>query len=176
MAPGLISLEWLLARVTVQPGPLEDDPCWVWNGTLTDRDQPQVSMRTPEGRKTLLVRRLVIEFKQERALPTSLWAYARCETRGCVHPEHLATRTRVVAQGQTGKKRSPAVAAKIAAARRAQSRFDHDELIARIQASDKSNVKLADELGCHHTYVARIRTGEARIDYSNPYVVQLGGK
>ena len=160
----VITLEWLQARVK------EDDTCgcWIWKGATTAYDQPQASLRRPDGsRKTVLVRRMVWEMKSGRKLRKDNWAATTCDTHGCVHPDHVTVRTR--SKAMRGAVRTLAQKANMAAGRRKNSKFDIDKLLAEIEASAESNVKLAARLGCHHSYVAKIRNGEALRNYSSPF-------
>ncbi len=161
MKPLEITPEWLEARV------IEQDGCWLWKGVITEAGQPQVSMRTPDGRKTVLVRRLVWALVHPDCKPgANLWAYAGCENERCVHPDHVRLRSRSSAMKKAV--RSPVANAKMAATKRAKSKLSQDVIRNDVLASEESNVAVAARLGCHHSHIAKIRNGELRREYNSP--------
>lgn len=158
-----ITLEWLYRHVHK-----DEDGCLIWTGPLTDAGQPQASVHINGERKTLLVRREIWKSVHDyRPLPSKMRVYVTCEKEGCVHPDCIRTRGRGAVQ--KGVKKPLAVKIKIAMARRAQSQFDHTELIEAIKSSDETNLALAARLGCNHSYVSKIRRGQARKEYNSPF-------
>lgn len=158
-----ITLDWLYRHVHK-----DEDGCLIWAGPMTDSGQPQASVHINGERKTLLVRREIWKMVHEdRALPSKMRVYAKCEKEGCVHPDCIKVRGRGAVQ--KGVKKPLAVKLKIAMSRRAQSQFDHAELIEAIKSSDETNLALAERLNCHHSYVSKIRSGQARKEYSSPF-------
>lgn len=158
-----ITLEWLYRHVHK-----DEDGCLIWAGPMTTAGQPQASLRVGDERKTILVRREIWKMVHDyRPLPSKMRVYAKCEKEGCVHPDCIKTRGRGAVQ--KGVKKPLAVKIKIAMARRAQSQFDHTELIEAIKSSDETNLELAARLGCNHSYVSKIRRGQARKEYNSPF-------
>lgn len=157
----MITLQWLEERVK------EDDGCWVWQGVITRYGQPQATLFTPQGRKTALVRRVVWELTHERSLATNQWVSCRCKTPGCVHPEHVMRLAR--GMSARGTKKTEVTKAKIAATKQARSRWPNGEIVKMAQESPLNNVALAAQIGCHHSTIAKIRRGQLRKQYGNPF-------
>lgn len=163
MQPLEITHAWLEKHV------IEQDGCWLWTGPITETGQPQASMRTPDGRKTLLVRRLVWRLAHPNCKPagSNLWAYAACETERCVHPDHVRLRTR--SSAMKNAEYSPLRNAKIAATKRAKSKLSQDVVREDILTSEETNVAVAARLGCNQSFIQKIRSGVARKEYSTPF-------
>lgn len=163
-----ISVEWLRSKCEVD----EETGCWLWHGNVTtDARQPQATIRTPEGRKTVLVRRVVWELVHERKLRRNMWAFAPCDEKHgreepCVCPEHINSRTR--SKAQRGVTRPALTKLRIAMAKRAASTVDHEAIRKAIAETSLKNVHIAAQVGCHHSLVARIRNGQRR-DYASPF-------
>ncbi|MDE2022044.1 MAG: hypothetical protein KGI71_04035 [Patescibacteria group bacterium] len=85
------TLNWLEGHVKNANG------CLVWVRSFTASGQPYAVFRTPEGTKSVRIRRLVWESANERQAPEKQWGYATCGTAGCVHPDHVSMRLRSAA-------------------------------------------------------------------------------
>lgn len=158
MTAARITMEWLSQRTHIDE-PDDPDCCMVWKGGLTEAGQPQASLRLEDGsRQTVLVRRVAWKIAHPKGvLGKELWAGVKCETPGCVHPDHVVLRAR--SHVMRGSVKNPAVRKKIGDARRAHvEHINYDALKRAIAESDESNVKIAQRIGCHHTTVAKYRT------------------
>lgn len=158
-----ITVDWLLARV------VERDGCLIWKGEASNNG------KDPRGvlnNQRFYVRRAVWKAMNGREPPAD-WCYGvRCGQDCCVDPAHVIARTR--SQVQKGIPKSLATRAKIAATKRAASKVPQF-LIPKILASSLSGAKEAKRHGISKDMVNKIRAGQLRRDYSNPFL-QLGAR
>lgn len=72
------------------PGPLET-PCWIWQGCINSKGYPVRG--TKDGR--YLVHRRVVEEATGIEVPAGIQVHHVCETRACVNPLHLVSRSAI---------------------------------------------------------------------------------
>lgn len=133
----------------------------VW-GTNWDRWHRAV-LRIDGGRYD--VRRELYRIRTGRALGVKDSVRSRCEHEAC-----MAAACQVLhkAKGSKGPRHSAATKAKLAAAKRARSKYD-PELVARVKASTKSYKQIALETGMNLSTVGAIKAGRLWKDYSSPW-------
>ena len=124
MTPFPDYLAHALATRTVQEG-----QCLLWTGTHR-AGSPQMRLTQPK-RRMVMVRRAILECQHGGALPPGLYAVAGCGEPRCVRPEHVRGMT--VQQigrraADAGAWQGPLRAARIAQARRRQSRLTWDDI------------------------------------------------
>jgi hypothetical protein len=142
----------------------DDAGCLVWTGAMAGGNCPSMKV----GRKAKNIRRLYYELTIG-PVPAGMNVTSACECKACL--KHLEAQSvaqilgGAVARGAYGQRH----AAKVAAARRRGAKFS-DEVIRQIRASDELGTELAERLGMDQSYLSRVRRGEARKDYSNPFL------
>lgn len=111
------------------------------------------------------VRRELYRIRTGRALGVKDSVRPRCE-----HEECMAAACQVLhkAKGSKGPRHSAATKAKLAAAKRARSKYG-PELVARVKASTKSYKQIALETGMKLSTVGAIKSGRLWRDYSSPW-------
>ena len=111
------------------------------------------------------VRRELYRIRTGRALGVKDSVRSRCEHEAC-----MAAACQVVhkAKGSKGPRHSAATKAKLAAAKRARSKYG-PELVARVKASTKSYKQIALETGMNLSTVGAIKAGRLWKDYSSPW-------
>lgn len=139
---------------------IEEGDCLLWQGALSVDGVPRFFMN---GQSVSLRRLLWVERHGE--LSPKVRIGVKCRAQRCVEPKHLVIRHR--SEDIKGLRRSPAFKAKIAATKRAKSRFT-PELIASIRSSPLNNSALGRELGLNQAVIAKIRNHEVWKDYTSP--------
>jgi hypothetical protein len=157
MPPDL--LLWLQERV------IERDGCWIWQHYAKD-GLPQTKI----GGKMTTVRRHIYDATHV-PLTGKRIASMRCDSPLCVHPDHIAGRTR--SEALRGKPKPAGHSTKIARARRASSKVTMED-VREIRASDETCVQLAERYGISRSCVSTIRRHEAWRELSSPFA-GLGG-
>jgi hypothetical protein len=150
---------------------IEDGDCLIWQGDKTS-DKKRPLFYNVEGKRKNLRHMLWVEKnggepKKGRRIGVS------CDRDCCVADEHLIDRTRT--QELKGIKRTVAVKAKIAKARRKNSKYS-DEWVAMVRDSEKGHLQLAKELGVHYQTISRIRSNGMRRDYTANHFAGLGAR
>ena len=143
-----IGLQPLLERVD------EVGDCLVWNCYALDGLHPQWRIGGQGGR-LWNVRRLLwllVRGPVEEGFQIGV----NCTTDLCVHPDHLAARTR--SQACAGKPTAPDHRIRIAIARRARATLTAD-VVNAIRASTESCVVLDERHGLSRGYSSQIRKG-----------------
>ena len=133
----------------------------VWEGSW---DQwHRAVLRIDGGRYD--VRRELYRIRTGRALGFKDSVRSKCEHETC-----MAAACQVVhkAKGSKGPRHSVATKAKLAAAKRARSKYS-PELVAAVKASTKSYKQIALETGMKLSTVGAIKAGRLRKDYSSPW-------
>lgn len=146
----------------------DDAGCMVWAGRM--HSQNGAPLVDHQGRRRM-VRRLLLELLGRNVRPGD-FVRCRCETPGCINPDHLrvlprATHMREVAASVN--RNEPVRRAKIAATRRARHAVLTPAQVQEIRASDESAAALGRRLGVNKSLVARIRRGEAWADHTSPW-------
>ncbi|MGE4243685.1 hypothetical protein [Ramlibacter sp.] len=159
--PPEITAQWLLARTR----PTEYG-CLIWTGyTVNKGRDPRATLNG----KNLNVRRAIWSVMHDGRDPGSLFVGVSCATPACVEPSCLVARPRSVAFVVGGYVKTLAHRAKIAETKRAKSKVPQSA-IAEIINSDLSGPKEAERRGISKDMINRIRAGQYRIDYTNPYL------
>jgi hypothetical protein len=158
MPPDL--LLWLQERV------IERDGCWIWQ-RYAKGGSPQADI----GGRVQLVRRYVYNATHV-ALTAKRVASMRCDSPLCVHPDHIAGRTR--SEVHRGKPKPHGHGVKIAKARRAVSKVTGDD-VAAIRESDETGQALAKRYGVSRSCISTIRLHKVWRELSSPFA-GLGGR
>ena len=143
--PADIDLASLLARVD------EVGDCLIWNCYALDGLHPQWRV----GGRLWNVRRL-LWLLVRGPLAAGLQVGAGCDVDLCVHPDHLAARTR--SQACAGKPKTAAHRVRIALAKRADSTLTAD-IVQAVRMSAEPSVVLDEQLGLSRGYASKLRTG-----------------
>lgn len=138
----------------------EDAPvglrCWHWVGAMT-AGQPSLWLPALGRRVTLGVAACVLRTGKAPA-PGVVW-HCTCSTQHCANPFHRAPGNRSSQMKAAGITRDAVTRAKIAAAKRAQSRLTADD-VQQIRASDDTLQVIADRHGISVSYASLIRRRE----------------
>ena len=111
------------------------------------------------------VRRELYRIRTGKTLGNRDTVRAKCEHETCMAP---ACQVVHKAKGSKGPRHSVATKAKLAAAKRARSKYS-PELVAAVKASTKSHKQIALETGMKLSTVGAIKAGRLRKDYSSPW-------
>jgi hypothetical protein len=153
----------------VQDRCIEEGECWIWQQSANG-GRPQ--MQVPGTRRRTAVRRALWLELRNPDLASKAWVTTKCETPGCVNPEHLCLTTNAKAQkkaGEQGKFSTLARRAKVAASKQASvSRLTLEDVVA-IRASDEILRVLAERYGVAKNTVWAIRNGTRWRNYSSPF-------
>lgn len=159
-----ITADWLLARA------VQRDECLIWKGEAANNG------KDPRGvvdNQRFYVRRAIWKAMHDgREAPPLLHIVTSCKQPCCVEPSHLIGRTR--SNALKGRVMPLSQKAKIAASKRAASALSQEQ-VAEIMASELSGPKEAKRHGISKDMVNKIRAGQLRRDYSNPFL-QLGAR
>lgn len=158
-----ITADWLMARV------IEDEGCLIWRGEAANNG------KDPRGvldNQRFYVRRAVWKAMNGREPPEDWYFAVTCDRPCCVDPAHVFGRTR--SKALKGRVMPLAQRANIAAAKRAASDLPQERVI-EILTSPLSGAKEAERHGISKDMVNKIRAGQARRDYNNPFL-QLGAR
>ena len=118
------------------------------------------------------VRRVLYELIHEHEIRKGFQISVSCETDLCIHPDCLIARQRCMIQ--KGVKASLESRIKNSMTRRKMSKLDI-ETVREIRTSNESGPVIEARLGLSHSYAARIRRGDAWIDFASPFA-QLGAR
>lgn len=146
------TLDWLMARCD------EVGECLVWRGYKSDCGQP--IGRIPGQKRASNIRRAVIEQRDGEAVGYKRWAYATCEVDGCVHPDHLDSRTR--SKATRGKPKSADHIAAITTARRKQSDYTYTAIQEILDAPRGAITEVAARHGMSRQSACNLRAGRWR--------------
>lgn len=151
--------QWLKERCT------EDGDCLVWDLASTSDGCPRYTIRTPEGKKTVQVRRKVLEATLGRPLAPGMLATVTCGNQRCLCGKHLqeSSKSEVVAKAWA----RPDVRAKkrLSATKTSRQRGKLDmEAVQMIRNSDKTLMALSAELGVSISAISKVRRREAWVD------------
>jgi hypothetical protein len=150
--------EWIDARVSVT-----EDGCWLWKGaTAHGGKDPKTWF---EG-KTRNTRRVMWNATHTKPLPRNMHVAGTCECERCVHPDHIAARTKSAMS--KGRAQSAAHTIAIAKARRVNAKVSAQQ-VQEIRASEEPAKVIAARMGVHHTYIHDIRRHEAWRDYGSHF-------
>jgi len=143
--------------------------CWVWQKTLLRGKTP--IMKT-DG-KSLYPRRLAWQLHNAKDIPSSMVVTHRksCGDPLCCKPEHLTLMTRkalVQRTGAEGKFSTAGTKAKIAAAKRKNSKLSQ-EAVREFLGSDEPVPVLAKKHGISEAYGYMLRRGLFRKEVGNPF-------
>lgn len=111
------------------------------------------------------VRRELYRIRTGKTLGTRDTVRAKCEHETCMAP---ACQVVHKAKGSTGPKHSVSTKAKLAASKRARSKYG-PALVAQVKASTKSYKQIARETGMKLSTVGAIKAGRLWQDYSSPW-------
>lgn len=137
--------------------------CWVWRGFMGGGKHPQWML---EGRSRP-ARRVIFELTHEGSAGTRQIGI-RCNTIGCVHPEHLVARTRKQAMLVSTPK-SAAGRANIAAGKRARGSKINLDIARLVRASDEPGTVLDARYGLSRGYCSVIRAGRSWPEPLGPF-------
>lgn len=148
---------------------LEEGECWIWQQN-TNNGRPQ--MQIPGTRRRVAVRRELWLQTRNPDITAKTWVTVKCETPGCVNPEHLCLTNNAKAQKKAagqGKFSTLSRRAKVAKAKQdARSPLTQDQVDA-IRASDEILRVLADRYGVAKNTIWAIRNGTRWRTYSSPF-------
>ena len=111
------------------------------------------------------VRRTLYRIRTGKTLGTRDTVRAKCEHETCMAP---ACQVVHKAKGSTGPKHSVSTKAKLAASKRARSKYG-PALVAQVKASTKSYRQISLETGMNLSTVGAIKAGRLWQDYSSPW-------
>lgn len=111
------------------------------------------------------VRRELYRIRTGKTLGTRDTVRAKCEHETCMAP---ACQVVHKAKGSTGPKHSVSTKAKLAASKRARSKYG-PALVAQVKASTKSYRQISLETGMNLSTVGAIKAGRLWQDYSSPW-------
>lgn len=111
------------------------------------------------------VRRTLYRIRTGKTLGTRDTVRAKCEHETCMAP---ACQVVHKAKGRTGPKHSVSTKAKLAASKRARSKYG-PALVAQVKASTKSYRQISLETGMNLSTVGAIKAGRLWQDYSSPW-------
>ena len=157
MSPDDIRLSDLLART------IEEGDCLLWAGAVQDGQYPM--WRIGDG-KQHVVRRLIWTLAHE-ARPNGLQVGCNCGTPLCVHPDHLAARTR--SKAQRGLPKSPLARIRVTLAKQAASKVLDMETARAIRASTDSCCDLDRQYGLVRGKSWRIKNNLTWREISSPF-------
>lgn len=159
---------------TIKARCIEEGDCWIWQGSVSPGDVP--NMRIPQAidpkRPLVGVRRWIAQHQGKQI--AGLYATNTCQDKRCVCPDHIVVLTRQKLQKRAGKTMTKNQNAGTMA-RRVQARVRAGNLkigydkAREIRQSDKSAEEWAAELGCHVTTVFQAKSGKTWRDYSSPF-------
>lgn len=153
-----------IIRLQAQTEELAD--CWLWQGATTSQGYPIVKH---EG-SCKLVRRVMFEL-HGGTLTARQPIATMCGEKLCVNPEHLKAST-VAKVAQAAAKRGAWTgltrSAKIATKKRKTAKINMG-IAQEIRNSTEINKVLAARFGINKSLAARIKSGHAWRDYSNPF-------
>lgn len=155
MSEGSYLMDRIRSRCT------EEGDCLLWGGALSTDGIPRLYM---DGQSNSLRRLLWIE--KHGDIESSVRIGAKCRENRCVAEAHLVIRDRC--DDIKGLRRSQAFKAKIAAAKRAKSRFT-PEFIEMVRSSPLNNCALGRQVDLDHRVIAKIRNHEVWKDYASPF-------
>lgn len=134
---------------------------WVWTGNWDYWNR--AVLQIDGGRYD--VRRELYRIRTGKTLGTRDTVRAKCEHETCMAP---ACQVVHKAKGSTGPKHSVSTKAKLAASKRARSKYG-PALVAQVKASTKSYKQIARETGMNLSTVGAIKAGRLWQDYSSPW-------
>lgn len=146
------TLAWLMARCE------EIGDCLIWKGYISPFGQP--IGRIPGQKRASNIRRAVIEQRDGEEINRKSWAYATCEVDGCVHPDHLDSRTR--SKATRGKPKSADHIAAITTARRKQSDYTETAIQEILDAPRGAITEVAARHGMSRQSACNLRAGRWR--------------
>jgi hypothetical protein len=145
---------------------IDDAGCAVW---MLSCCNGHPAMRA--GKKTVLVRRAIYS-DLHGEIPSGKIIRMTCETKNCIHPQHMEMTTykRLGKQlGALGIMSGPIRSSKIAATKRAKySKLTHDA-VNEIRSSQESGRAMAKKFGVNEKHISRIRLNRCWRDFSNPF-------
>lgn len=158
-----VNLETIKARC------IECGDCWVWASTLLRGQHPIMKSKG----KSFYPKRVAWELHHGKKIPEGHCVVNKvhCANPHCCNPEHThhLSRRRVLQMTvATGKMHTPLIKAKIAAAKRRESKLS-DEAVLEFTHSDESVPVLAARHGISEAYGYMIRRGEFRKPLSSPF-------
>lgn len=159
--------EEVMARVL--PRCVEEGDCLIWQGAMQDGTTPAIKL--PGETNTLPIRRLLL---QARGFDmTGLLADTKCNTPGCVDPNHLTPKTRKQLHLDRLKTNpyhaNPVRRAKLSQAR-AQATGMTPELIEAVRAAEGTQREIAKQFGLCQSSVGAIRRHDTyRVYTNNPW-------
>ena len=159
-----IGLDALLERVD------EVGECLVWNCYALDGLYPQWRIGGRGGRLWNVRRLLWLVVRGP--IKTGCQIGVKCSTDLCVHPDHLAARTR--SQACAGKPKTPDHRIRIAVASRARAKLTAD-VVNAIRASAESCAVLDERHGLSRGYSSKIRNG-TKWRHTGGHFDGLGGR
>lgn len=134
---------------------------WVWTGNWDYWNR--AVLQIDGGRYD--VRRELHRIRTGKTLGTRDTVRAKCEHETCMAP---ACQVVHKAKGSTGPKHSVSTKAKLAASKRARSKYG-PALVAQVKASTKSYRQISLETGMNLSTVGAIKAGRLWQDYSSPW-------
>lgn len=144
--------------------------CWIWQGTLLHKRFPIAKVKNV----CIYAKREAWSAHHGKPVPDGMCVVNRstkCNDPLCCNPDHLTVATRLQVLQKVvadGKLHTNTIKAKIAVARRANSKLS-DEAVAEIRFGDESVAVLAARHGISEAYGYMIRRGDSRKDYSSPW-------
>lgn len=134
---------------------------WVWTGNWDYWNRAVLQI---DGWR-YDVRRELYRIRTGKTLGTRDTVRAKCEHETCMAP---ACQVVHKAKGSTGPKHSVSTKAKLAASKRARSKYG-PALVAQVKASTKSYRQISLETGMNLSTVGAIKAGRLWQDYSSPW-------
>lgn len=137
---------------------VECGECWEWTHSYTSSGIPLLS-RADGGK---MVRAQAVIDILGRTMPKGMIAASRCRNRRCVRPDHIEVISRAKLLERSRENTNEALRhAKIAKARRAQSKVLTEEVARLIASSDETLGVLAKRHNIHPTMAQKIKSGKA---------------
>ena len=150
-----------------------EDGCLVWKQSLNG-EQPQAGMKVDGKKVTVNVRRKLYEAKHPKAIPKAWVVMCKCDTKGCIEPEHLTAKSR--SKMLTGRKFTAAHVINITlAARRRRTAKLTQEAVNDIRYGEGSMREKADRHGICYEYVHYIVNYRSWRDVGGPFSQLLAG-
>jgi len=158
----MITLEYIKARCTIE------GECWEWS-TIGKHRAPAMKIKG----KTLSPRREAWKlYKGKEISPGYVITHKKeCGNPMCCNPEHLMQTKKVHVMKRTvseGKLHTPAIRAKIAEAKRKNSKLSQ-EAAKEIAYGDDPTEEAAEKHGISTAYVRMLRKGLFRKEFANPF-------